>query len=244
MTNPFLQSIQESGFVGLTILILLFAGSIYSWTLILYKYVLFRQARRSIDSFLRKFSGVKQGAFSLSSTHLGGETDPAYAVYKTGCSELTAVNEKSNATHPGESEDWERLAETMQRSADTQTRFLEKGLIFLATAASTGPLLGILGTVYGVLVAFQGMGRYGSATIDAVAPGISEALVTTVFGLIVAIPALIMYNYFKHSLNDLSFQLDVFIADFINRARDRNPDNDSPPGKSAAKAPRHQEKPG
>ena len=87
------------------------------------------------------------------------------------------------------------------------------------TGTHSGPLLGILGTVYGVLIAFQGMGRYGSASIDAVAPGISEALITTVFGLIVAIPALVLYNYFQHSLKNLVFQLDNFIADFIDRAR-------------------------
>lgn len=219
MNNPFLQSIKESGPVGLGILILLFFGSIYSWYMILYKRSLFRQTRGMAKEFFRRFSGARQGAFNLTPLSLSSEVNPAYEVYRQGCDELvlmTSGTKKTRGFNPGE---WERLAEKMQRAADKQTRFLERGLIFLATAASTGPLLGILGTVYGVLIAFQGMGRYGSASIDAVAPGISEALITTVFGLIVAIPALIAYNHFQHSLKDLIFQFDNFIADFIDRAR-------------------------
>ncbi len=219
MNNPFIQSIKDSGPVGLGILVLLFFGSIYSWTLIIYKLSLFRQAKKSVEEFFRRFSGTRQGAFSLTVSSLSPEVNPAYDVYRQGCEQLAllAGGDKNIAKLPPG--DWELLSEKMQRTADRRTAFLEKGLIFLATAASTGPLLGILGTVYGVLIAFQGMGRYGSASIDAVAPGISEALITTVFGLIVAIPALVMYNHFQHSLKSLAFQLDTFIADFIDRAR-------------------------
>ncbi len=219
MHNPFLQSIKDSGPIGLGIMILLFFGSIYSWGLIIYKRSLFRQARAMSEEFFRRFSGAKQGTFNLTPLSLSPDPNPAYEVYRRGCDELvlmTSGRKKAGAAGPGE---WDRLAEKMQRAADRQTAFLERGLIFLATAASTGPLLGILGTVYGVLIAFQEMGRYGSASIDAVAPGISEALITTVFGLIVAIPALIAYNYFQHSLKALILQLDNFIADFIERAR-------------------------
>lgn len=219
MHNPFLQSIKDSGPVGLGILILLFIGSIWSWTLIIYKLSLFRQAKKSADEFFRRFSGTRSGAFNLTASSLSPEINPAYDVYRQGCEQLKMISAGGKQIEeilPGE---WESLSERMQRTADQKTAFLEKNLIFLATAASTGPLLGILGTVYGVLIAFQEMGRFGSASIDAVAPGISEALITTVFGLIVAIPALVMYNQFQHTLKDLAFQLDIFIADFIDRAR-------------------------
>jgi len=222
MNNPFIQSFNESGWVGQGILLILFAGSIYSWTLIIYKYSLLRKVRKATDIFLERFSRIKQGVFSLSSTNLSSEIDPVYTVYKKGCTELAGLAGEDDTLPRIRPENWERLEETLQRAADIQTRYLEKGLIFLATAASTGPLLGILGTVYGVLIAFQGMGRYGSATIDAVAPGISEALITTVFGLIVAIPALVSYNYFKHFINNFSLRLDNFISDFITRARSEN----------------------
>ncbi len=219
MTNPFLQSIRDSGPVGLGILVILFCASIVSWSMIIYKTSLFRKTRGKVDNFLRRFGGARKGGFKLTSSSLSTEDDPAYAVYRQGCAELEVMTAGGKA--PGElpPAEWESLAGKMQRTADEQTRFLENGLIFLATAASTGPLLGILGTVYGVLITFQGMGRYGSASIDAVAPGISEALITTVFGLIVAIPALVGYNLFQNSLKRLIFQLDQFIADFIDRAR-------------------------
>ena len=224
MNNPFIQSFKEAGLVGQAILIILFAGSCYSWFLIIYKSLLFRQVRRASDTFLRKFDRTKQGVFSLSPTNLSSEIDPVYTVYKKGCGGLPNLGGESRISP----ENWEKLEETMQRTADTQTRYLGERLIFLATAASTGPLLGILGTVYGVLIAFQGMGRYGSATIDAVAPGISEALITTVFGLIVAIPALIAYNHFKHFINNYSLRLDNFISNFINLARAQNQSVDVP----------------
>ncbi len=231
MTNPFLQSIRDSGPVGLGILVILFVASIVSWSMIIYKITLFRQTRDKIDAFLSRFTGARKGAFRLTHPSLAPDADPAYEVYRQGCHELAVITagEKSpEEISPGE---WESLAGKMQRTADEQTRFLEKGLIFLATAASTGPLLGILGTVYGVLITFQGMGRYGSASIDAVAPGISEALITTVFGLIVAIPALIGYNLFQNSLKRMIFELDNFIADFIDRARrEYHPEAKKKPG--------------
>ncbi len=219
MHNPFLQSIKDSGPVGLTIMIVLFLGSIYSWFMIIYKFSLFRQTKSLAEEFFRRFSGARQGAFNLTPLSLSPQENPAYEVYRRGCDELVLMTSGSKKAGGSSPNDFDGLTELMQRTADQQTRFLEKGLIFLATAASTGPLLGILGTVYGVLIAFQEMGRYGSASIDAVAPGISEALITTVFGLIVAIPALVAYNHFQHSLKDFIFQLDNFIAEFIDRAR-------------------------
>jgi biopolymer transport protein TolQ len=219
MNNPFIQSFLEAGWVGQGILVILFLGSGYSWTIILYKFFLFRRVHRATEVFLSGFKRGKRDILSLSSSHLSREIDPVYGVYQEGCRGLTGRGGKKDFIPEMSAQDWNRLEEDMQRKADAETRILEKDLLFLATAASTGPLLGILGTVYGVLIAFQGMGRYGSATIDAVAPGISEALITTVFGLVVAIPALIAYNHFKHFIGDYSARLDNFISDFITRAR-------------------------
>lgn len=221
MNNPFIQSFLESGWVGQGILVILFLGSGYSWTIILYKLFLFRRIRRATEEFLSEFSRGKKDIFSLRQSYVRCEIDPIFSVYQDGCRKLWARSGKNNVIPEMGAEDWNRLEEDMQHKSDEETRLMEKDLLFLATAASTGPLLGILGTVYGVLVAFQGMGRYGSATIDAVAPGISEALITTVFGLVVAIPALIAYNHFKHFIGDYSSKLDNFISDFINRVRTR-----------------------
>ena len=223
MNIPLIRSFLESGWVGQSILVILFIASILSWSIIIYKFRLLRQCRRAKDIFLSRFRSAARGFFNLSSTRVSREVDPVYAVYREGCRRLEELSQKKQSDRGSNPVDWDKLEETMQRTADVQTDYLRKNLIFLATAASTGPLLGILGTVYGVLIAFQGMGRYGAATIDAVAPGISQALNTTVFGLIVAIPALIAYNYFSHAINRFSAQLDNFIWEFLEKAKSRFP---------------------
>lgn len=221
MNNLLWETFKESGQFGQLILVILFIASILIWTIILHKAILFRRIRRGGEELLKRFQRVKQGAFSLTFTPVSSELDPVYAVYRRGCQELAYLNENSS---PAGKEVWDRLEETLQRTADEQVLVMRKNLIFLATAASTGPLLGILGTVWGVLVAFRGMGQYGSATIDAVAPGISEALITTVFGLIVAIPALIAYNYFNHVIGKFAAGLNNFIGEFLEAARKHRPE--------------------
>ncbi len=218
MNNLLWDTFKEAGLLGQSILIILFVASIFVWTIIVHKTILFRQVRRGAEELVRRFRRVKQEPFSLTFSPVSPELDPAYAVYQLGCRELASLPPRS-----AEGKEWEELEETLQRTADEQVLTMRKNLIFLATAASTGPLLGILGTVWGVLVAFRGMGEYGSATIDAVAPGISEALITTVFGLIVAIPSLIAYNYFNHFLGKFAAQLDNFIGEFLETARKGTP---------------------
>lgn len=205
--------------MGQAILVILFLGSISTWTIIIQKICLLRQVRRGADEFLHRFNRVKQGIFSLSPPRTNGEDNPFYRVYLDGCRQIEELESGNPDSVVGDTGRWERMEETLQRTGDARIAGLHRNLIFLATAASTGPLLGILGTVYGVLIAFQGMGRYGSATIDAVAPGISQALNTTVFGLIVAIPALISYNYFCHAIERLSGRMDNFIWSFLEAAR-------------------------
>jgi len=219
MDIPLLKSFLESGWVGQAILIILFFASIFSWSIIIYKYKLLRQCRQAQRMFLSRFRSAARGVFKLSSPRLSREVDPFYAVYEKGCRDLHFTRGTEPENRVNDPAAWGRLEESLQRTADAEIGFLRKNLIFLATAASTGPLLGILGTVYGVLIAFQGMGKYGSATIDAVAPGISQALNTTVFGLIVAIPALIAYNYFSHTVNGISADLDNFIWEFLEKAK-------------------------
>ncbi len=215
MNNLLWDTFKEAGLLGQSILFILFVASIFVWTIIVHKTILFRQVQRGAEELIRRFRRVKQEPFSLTFSPVSPELDPAYAVYRMGCRKLSSASPKEK--------EWEELEETLQRTADEEVLTMRKNLIFLATAASTGPLLGILGTVWGVLVAFRGMGEYGSATIDAVAPGISEALITTVFGLIVAIPALIAYNYFNHFLGKFAAQLDNFIGEFLETARKCSP---------------------
>ena len=102
-------------------------------------------------------------------------------------------------------------------SSEELTR-LEQHMSWLATTASASPFIGLFGTVWGVIDAFRGLGQAGGASLRAVAPGISEALIATAFGLIAAIPALIFYNYFMHRIKEIGARMDDFGLEFINLA--------------------------
>ena len=104
----------------------------------------------------------------------------------------------------------------LERTIAAEMRKLEHRLVILATASSIAPFIGLFGTVWGVLGAFQALGREGSAALTALAPGISTALTTTVFGLLVAIPAAAMYNYLSGNVSRLSSQMDSFAHELSN----------------------------
>jgi biopolymer transport protein TolQ len=107
------------------------------------------------------------------------------------------------------------LQRTLQRAASAQLTRLEKRMTFLATTASVAPFIGLFGTVWGVMNAFAGLGNANVATLRAVAPGITEALITTAFGLFAAIPAVIGYNHFVYQLRNLGAQLDDLQAEIL-----------------------------
>jgi biopolymer transport protein TolQ len=102
-----------------------------------------------------------------------------------------------------------------QATTAEQTR-LEKNLGFLATTGSTAPFIGLFGTVWGIMDSFRQIGLSGSANLATVAPGISEALIATAFGLIAAIPAVVAYNYFMGKIRLLSSEMDNFSSEFLN----------------------------
>ena len=97
--------------------------------------------------------------------------------------------------------------------------WLERTLTFLATTASTTPFIGLFGTVWGIMNAFQGLSTAQSATIQAVAPGIAEALVTTAVGLLAAIPAVMAYNHFIRQVQVLTADMEGFSAELLSRVR-------------------------
>jgi len=122
----------------------------------------------------------------------------------------------------------ENVSRTLQSATLQQVGGLESRLTWLATTAAASPFIGLFGTVWGIMDAFHGLGTEGAATLRAVAPGISEALVTTAAGLFVAIPALIAYNVFVNHVKELAARADEFSLEFTNladdsRARSANP---------------------
>jgi biopolymer transport protein TolQ len=112
----------------------------------------------------------------------------------------------------------ENIERAMRRAMRLQTTRLERALIFLATTASTAPFVGLFGTVWGIMDAFRGLAVTKTSSIQAVAPGIAEALIATAVGLSAAIPAVMAYNYFSRQIRVLAADMENFVAEFLNIA--------------------------
>lgn len=113
----------------------------------------------------------------------------------------------------------DNLERALRKTIDVESTRLESRLSFLATAGSTGPFIGLFGTVWGIMGAFHKIGSTGMANLAVVAPGISEALIATAIGLVVAIPATVAYNHFASQLQREQLELNSFAADFLNIAK-------------------------
>ena len=107
---------------------------------------------------------------------------------------------------------------SMKRQENVELTKLEAGITFLATCGSSAPFIGLFGTVWGIMTAFLGLSASHTSSIQAVAPGIAEALITTAVGLVAAIPSAIAYNYFTARIRVLATEMDNFTAEFLNIA--------------------------
>lgn len=110
----------------------------------------------------------------------------------------------------------QNLERALSRASRSESMRLERSLTFLATAGSTGPFIGLFGTVWGIMNAFQNIGAAGGASLATVAPGIAEALIATAVGLACAIPAVMGYNYYNHKIRAIKTQMENFAGDFLN----------------------------
>jgi biopolymer transport protein ExbB/TolQ len=145
---------------------------------------------------------------------------PLFAVYQAGSVELDA-RLKSSAGEARKKnislKSMEHVKRLMENAVAQESLKLESGLILLAIAVSGGPFLGLLGTVWGVMSTFGHIAQLGSATMQAMAPGVSAALITTVAGLIVAIPSMFGYNWLVHNLRVLTVELDNFAQEIVSK---------------------------
>ena len=214
MDSSLILSFQHSGWVGRIIVLLLFAISIISWTVIIIKFVAIRKAERASKQFLRIFRKCPpESVFNLSikSTE-EHKFSPVFQVYKQGCEKVNSIGENITAL------DLKYVEKTLLSSVSDSFFNLEKFLGFLATTAGVSPFIGLLGTVWGILNVFLQVSLQGTASIGTVAPGVAEALITTVAGLVVAIPALVAYNFFSNQLRVLSIETDNFVEEFLSLA--------------------------
>lgn len=202
------------------VLALLVLTSIFSWAIILLKFKTLVASQRESQKFLSIYEENKDFADLYSSCNMLRKS-PLVKIFKAGYLELQQIKKDVLSKKiAGELNiktdllDWmEDVIALFQRIISIETAALEKYLIFLATVSTSAPLIGLFGTVWGVMNAFQGIGNQGSASIAAVAPGISEALVTTVAGLATAIPAAIFYNYFINRIKLRALEMETFSSE-------------------------------
>jgi biopolymer transport protein TolQ len=207
------------------VLLLLLVFSVGSLGVILYKFRQLRSARRQSERFLEIFWEAKNLA-TISTASVELKQSPVAHVFRSGYQELQRLTRpKKSGTWgdapAGESTDLggiENVERAMRRATTQEVTRLEKALTFLATTASTAPFVGLFGTVWGVMTAFRGLTTAQTSSIQAVAPGIAEALIATAVGLAAAIPAVVAFNHFAREIRVLTADMDNFSAEFLNIA--------------------------
>ncbi len=219
-----LYAFTESTPEGKAVIFLLIIASVFSWAVMITKFTAVRRARRLSVRFLADF---RRDPNPLAIFIRGARYDgsPLFNIYGAGCGELAF--QKTGSTEIDETfadrmKSSTRLSATamssvrsaMERAVGENALRLEDKMVLLATAVSGAPFLGLLGTVWGVMDTFSGVAQAGSATLQAMAPGVSGALITTVTGLLVAIPAMFGYNFLVATIRAITVEMDNFAAEF------------------------------
>ena len=198
--------------VPLAIIVLLLLFSLFSWTIVFSKGSVFSRARKHNRNFLRAF----RKANNLQSVAVASEqfsSAPLVAVFDFGYGEIERqVKQRGALVNKA------AVERSLQLGISEEVTKLEQNMSWLATIASVSPFIGLFGTVWGIIDAFQGLGNAGSASLRAVAPGISEALITTAVGLAAAIPAAIFYNLFGTRIKEIGTRMEDFAIEFQNMA--------------------------
>ncbi len=204
--------IQNLRPVPLAVIAILILFSLFSWTIALSKSSVFSRARRNNRNFLRAFrKSATLQAVSVASEQFNEA--PLVAVFDFGYGEIERQIKQRGALVNKTA-----VERSLQLGISEEVTKLEMNMNWLATVASVSPFIGLFGTVWGIIDAFEGLGTAGSASLRAVAPGISEALVTTAIGLAAAIPAAIFYNVFGTRIKEIGTRMEDFAIEFQNFA--------------------------
>ena len=210
-----LALLLDADLVVQLVLLILVGMSVTCWAIVVNKFIAVSaaqsQSQRFIDGFWKssRLDEVYQQAGRY-------PRSPVAEVFKAGyveLSKLTSGDQGQSNMDLGLTENIERA---LRRTANVQLNRLESQISILATTGSTGPFIGLFGTVWGILRAFQRIGATGQATIQTVGPDIAHALVATAVGLLAAIPAVMAYNYFNSRIRSIASEMDAFSSDFLN----------------------------
>jgi len=194
------------------VLLILLIFSVTSWVIIFRKKAILDAATRDADGFEERFwSGVDLAALFREVSHRAGEAGGLAAVFESGFREFVRQRQRGGEDRRAVLESSERA---MRVAGTREVEKLERNLEYLANVGSISTYVGLFGTVWGIMIAFQGLGSLKQATIATVAPGISEALVATAMGLFAAIPAVWAYNRYSTRLERLTVRYDTFQEEF------------------------------
>jgi len=196
--------------IAKAVLILLLFFSIYSWAIIITKWLWLRRAEAATKAFLVRFRSSAK--LSDLYTEAEGEQSPIGRVFLAGYDEITGQLDESG----GQVRSLEALSRVLQSETINQVTRMERSLSWLATTANASPFIGLFGTVVGIIIAFQGLTTASASSIQAVAPGIAEALIATAAGIGAAVPAAIFYNQFLNRVKTLTATLDRFALELLN----------------------------
>ncbi len=208
----------ETGWVARGIAIILMGFSVVSWAMILLKYQFLRRAEKESHAFLHAFRKTRNLDELLKEAELR-KFSPLATLFVEGHREAESIiktlpdGKMSEEERPLISQEIER---SLKITAQDEISYMERYLAFLGTTGTVGPLLGLFGTVWGIMDAFYGIGLKGAGDIGALAPGLAAALINTISGLFVAIPAVIAYNYFADKIRDIAIRCDSFSMEFLS----------------------------
>ncbi len=214
VNHSLLSFFSDAGPVVKSVMLVLMAASVLSWTLIIQRGMFLKRLQKITSMFEEKFwSGTDLNRlYANIMARDSEEADGLAHIFKAGYSEYTHLRQRNY--------DEEKIMANVQRAMTVaeskELDNVEKNLTLLATIGSTSPFVGLFGTVWGIMTAFQALGSVQQATIAMVAPGISEALIATAMGLFAAIPAVIAYNRFSAFVDRLANQFTIFKDEFAN----------------------------
>jgi len=217
------EVVKNSSLVVNIILFFLVVLSIACWGIIIYKFVQYRKAMVATEQFVNIFWKNLNYVDVFKKSEMFKDS-PVTAVFRAGYSEFSETKnswEEKGINVIGSKVDElvDNIERAMKREGQTSIQIMENFLPILATTATASPFVGLFGTVWGIMNAFHEIGKTGNATLGTIAPSLSEALVTTAFGLAAAIPAAIFYNYFNSKLQKLEGEGTNIISDFLNHIK-------------------------
>jgi len=209
--------IQSSLLIQIIMLVLL-GMSLSCWTIIISKFISYRRFRALVQDQIENFERAADLAEAMKASRLSAQS-PLYSIGLAAIKEIQKLEQSQLSASVKFRIAEDNVRRVLRQGVSAHLKRLSASLSFLAICANSALLIGLLGTVWGIMNSFHSIGVQRGATLATVAPGISEALITTAFGLVVAIPATIFYNILWERLNTIQSDLIDFAGSFLNRAQ-------------------------